>query len=136
MMFFFVFRSDLSNGSLDIFNKDTEADEEKENSILEDPYERQKKSVKFADGIKPGEGTSPSGGEGDMPSPPPPVSARQANLKDAHSFDLLKMTRTRKLRKKAKRSKLPREKTKKKVKVIIKFKIHIIFSYFKVILKN
>ncbi|KAF4532488.1 hypothetical protein B566_EDAN003064 [Ephemera danica] len=29
------------------------------------------KSVTFADGIRPGEGTSPSGGE-DMPSPPPP----------------------------------------------------------------
>ncbi|XP_044737562.1 uncharacterized protein LOC123299279 [Chrysoperla carnea] len=29
------------------------------------------KTVKFADGIKPGEGTSPSGGE-ELPSPPPP----------------------------------------------------------------
>lgn len=29
------------------------------------------KSVRFADGIPPGEGTSPSGGE-DLPSPPPP----------------------------------------------------------------
>lgn len=36
-------------------------DEEKEN----------RKIVKFADGICPGEGTSPSGGE-DLPSPPPP----------------------------------------------------------------
>lgn len=30
-----------------------------------------RKSVKFADGVQPGEGTSPSGGE-DLPSPPPP----------------------------------------------------------------
>ncbi|XP_046383800.1 serine-rich adhesin for platelets-like [Ischnura elegans] len=32
----------------------------------------QRKSVMFADGIRPGEGTSPSAGE-DLPSPPPPV---------------------------------------------------------------
>lgn len=30
-----------------------------------------RKIVKFADGVCPGEGTSPSGGE-DLPSPPPP----------------------------------------------------------------
>jgi hypothetical protein len=30
-----------------------------------------RKSVKFADGVRPGEGTSPSAGE-DLPSPPPP----------------------------------------------------------------
>ena len=31
----------------------------------------ERKSVKFADGVRPGEGTSPSAGE-DLPSPPPP----------------------------------------------------------------
>lgn len=32
--------------------------------------ERERKSVQFADGIRPGEGTSPSGGE-ELSSPPP-----------------------------------------------------------------
>lgn len=72
---------------------------------------RLKKSVQFADGIKPGEGTSPSGGEGDMPSPPPPSS----NLPRDLTLDISKKLRARKMRKKQKRTKPP--KTKKKVKV-------------------
>ncbi|KAG8212758.1 hypothetical protein J437_LFUL019698, partial [Ladona fulva] len=32
----------------------------------------QRKSVMFADGVRPGDGTSPSAGE-DLPSPPPPM---------------------------------------------------------------
>lgn len=34
-----------------------------------------RKTVKFADGVQPGEGTSPSAGE-DLPSPPPPPRAK------------------------------------------------------------
>jgi hypothetical protein len=37
----------------------------------EDPSDRTRKLVSFADGVRPGEGTSPSGGE-EMSSPPPP----------------------------------------------------------------
>lgn len=78
---------------------------------------RMKKSVQFADGIKPGEGTSPSGGEGDMPSPPPPTkNVPQGDL----SLDISKKLRSRKIRKKSKRTKPP--KTKKKVKVSVIFK--------------
>lgn len=70
---------------------------------------RTKKSVQFADGVKPGEGTSPSGGEGDMPSPPPPSSTiSQDNPCD------LKRSISKRL-KKEKRARHP--KTKKKVKV-------------------
>lgn len=73
---------------------------------------RNKKSVQFADGIKPGEGTSPSGGEGDMPSPPPPkrIDLREG-LKDLRRDKIY----SRKIRKQEKRARLP--KTKKKVKV-------------------
>lgn len=39
-------------------------------SIKEEPDSEPRKSVQFSDGIKPGEGTSPSGGE-DLSSPPP-----------------------------------------------------------------
>lgn len=72
---------------------------------------RGKKSVQFADGIRPGEGTSPSGGEGDMPSPPPPtgISFREG-LKDLRKDKLY-----RKSKKQEKRARPP--KTKKKVKV-------------------
>ena len=72
---------------------------------------RDKKAVQFADGVRPGEGTSPSGGEGDMPSPPPPVPA----LASDSIRDMTKRSRSRKSRKKQKRAKAP--KTKKKVKV-------------------
>lgn len=74
---------------------------------------RSKKSVQFADGVRPGEGTSPSGGEGDMPSPPPPtgISFRDG-LKDLRRD---KMYSSRKNRKQEKRARPP--KTKKKVKV-------------------
>lgn len=72
-----------------------------------------KKSVQFADGIKPGEGTSPSGGEGDMPSPPPPKRTDlREGLKDLRKD---KIYSSRKSRKQEKRTRLP--KTKKKVKV-------------------
>lgn len=80
---------------------------------------RSKKSVQFADGIKPGEGTSPSGGEGDMPSPPPPkrIDLREG-IKDLKRD---KIYSSRKSRKQEKRARPP--KTKKKVKVkIIKLK--------------
>ncbi|XP_067208133.1 trichohyalin-like isoform X2 [Linepithema humile] len=80
---------------------------------------RSKKSVQFADGVRPGEGTSPSGGEGDMPSPPPPtgISLREG-LKDLRRD---KIYSSRKNRKQEKRVRPP--KTKKKVKVkIIKLK--------------
>ncbi|XP_014470485.1 PREDICTED: trichohyalin-like isoform X2 [Dinoponera quadriceps] len=83
------------------------------------PKKRSKKSVQFADGIKPGEGTSPSGGEGDMPSPPPPTAIGfRDELKDLRRD---KMYSSRKSRKQEKRVRPP--KTKKKVKVkIIKLK--------------
>lgn len=74
---------------------------------------RNKKSVQFADGVKPGEGTSPSGGEGDMPSPPPPkgIGFRDGlgDLRKDKSYS------SRKSRKQEKRARPP--KTKKKVKV-------------------
>lgn len=74
---------------------------------------RNKKSVQFADGIKPGEGTSPSGGEGDMPSPPPPkgIGFREG-FRDLRKD---KIYNSRKSRKQEKRARPP--KTKKKVKV-------------------
>lgn len=71
---------------------------------------RIKKSVKFADGVTPGEGTSPSGGEGDMPSPPP-----SALPKDISELGITKKLVAQKVRKKQKRVKTV--KTKKKVKV-------------------
>lgn len=74
---------------------------------------KSKKSVQFADGIKPGEGTSPSGGEGDMPSPPPPKRTDlREGLKDLKRD---KIYSSRKSRKQEKRARPP--KTKKKVKV-------------------
>lgn len=105
-----MFRNDLSNGGTDVI-KESDAEEDKDTSLedsLTDKIERQKKSVKFADGVKPGEGTSPEQGDGDMPSPPPLLSAKSS--KDPRGY-------AKRLRKKAKRTKLPREK--KKVKVII-----------------
>lgn len=118
----FVQRRNLSmtNGILnDLEDGDTERDEVLEEARLSASvtlkiYEkiRAKKSVQFADGVKPGEGTSPSGGEGDMPSPPPPVPILpQGDL----SLDISQKLRCKKLRKKQKRPKAP--KTKKKVKV-------------------
>lgn len=74
---------------------------------------KSKKSVQFADGVKPGEGTSPSGGEGDMPSPPPPTGIGfRDGLKDLRKD---KIYSSRKSRKQEKRMRPP--KTKKKVKV-------------------
>uniref|UniRef100_A0A0C9R6T4 Uncharacterized protein n=1 Tax=Fopius arisanus TaxID=64838 RepID=A0A0C9R6T4_9HYME len=97
-----------------------------DNEVREEREEREKKlrtrrarrkAVQFADGVKPGEGTSPSGGEGDMPSPPPPASA---SINDPVREMVKKRMRKRE-RKKPKRVKAP--KTKKKVKVkIIKLK--------------
>lgn len=74
---------------------------------------RNKKSVQFADGVKPGEGTSPSGGEGDMPSPPPPkgIGFREG-LGDLRRD---KIYSSRKIKKQEKR--VRPSKTKKKVKV-------------------
>lgn len=93
-------------------NKDTglDAKSDKSTRLLK---KTNKKSVQFADGIKPGEGTSPSGGEGDMPSPPPPkrIDLREG-LKDLRRD---KVYSSRKSRKQEKRTRLP--KTKKKVKV-------------------
>lgn len=53
-----------------------------------------KKSVKFADGICPGEGTSPSGGE-ELSSPPPPRLPKEKRYK-----------KTRALKKKSKKKKV------------------------------
>lgn len=72
--------------------------------------QKSKKSVQFADGIKPGEGTSPSGDEGDMPSPPPPTAAITRD-----GVREVRRSSSRKSRKQEKRSRPP--KTKKKVKV-------------------
>jgi len=97
------------------YDKDAESDA-KPNKLrlarLLNKTKKNKKSVQFADGIKPGEGTSPSGGEGDMPSPPPPtgISFREG-LKDLRRD---KIYNSRK-RKQEKRMRPP--KAKKKVKV-------------------
>ncbi|KAK9297028.1 hypothetical protein QLX08_009127 [Tetragonisca angustula] len=74
--------------------------------------QRSKKSVQFADGIKPGEGTSPSGGEGDMPSPPPPISVARSGARD------VRRSSSRKSRKQEKRTRPPKAKKKVKVKII------------------
>lgn len=82
---------------------------------------RSRKSVQFADGVRPGEGTSPSGGEGDMPSPPPPVSTSVLPLRNSNIINHNnlrgsdKRIKIRKSKKKHQKSKPP--KTKKKVKV-------------------
>nr|XP_033338670.1 trichohyalin-like isoform X1 [Megalopta genalis] len=75
--------------------------------------QRSKKSVQFADGIKPGEGTSPSGGEGDMPSPPPPTAAITRD-----GVREVRRSSSRKSRKQEKRSRPPKAKKKVKVKII------------------
>lgn len=97
------------------YDKDAEPDAKigKSNSAKLKKAKRNKKSVQFADGIKPGEGTSPSGGEGDMPSPPPP---KGIGFRDGFG-DLRrdKIYSSRKSRKQEKRIRPP--KTKKKVKV-------------------
>jgi len=100
-------------------DKDAEPDAKPSKSRLArllNKTKKNKKSVQFADGIKPGEGTSPSGGEGDMPSPPPPtgISFREG-LKDLRRD---KIYNSRK-RKQEKRTRPP--KAKKKVKVYIIF---------------
>ena len=113
----------LLNDSSELFDEKDISGTEKEDelkittSVTMKIFERMrmKKSVQFADGVKPGEGTSPSGGEGDMPSPPPPTSnVPQGDL----SLDVSNKLRGRKIRKKQKRAKPP--KTKKKVKVQVK----------------
>ncbi|XP_070525021.1 trichohyalin isoform X2 [Cardiocondyla obscurior] len=133
-------RDTIPNGNLndpdadDSIKEDSDKDEEidKNNEYDEDvgldtkssklklnKIKRNKKSVQFADGIKPGEGTSPSGGEGDMPSPPPPKGTGfRDGLGDLRKN---KIYSSRKSRKQEKRVRSP--KTKKKVKVkIIKLK--------------
>lgn len=81
---------------------------------------RSRKSVQFADGIRPGEGTSPSGGEGDMPSPPPPISMlplRNSNIINHGALrGAEKRLKIKKSKKKYQKTKPP--KAKKKVKVI------------------
>lgn len=57
------------------------------------------KSVQFADGIRPGEGTSPSGGE-ELSSPPPASTTNQSTDK-----------------KRLKKMKIPKKNKKKKIKV-------------------
>lgn len=44
-----------------------------------------KKSVKFADGIAPGEGTSPSGGE-ELTSPPPAKLPKEKRYKKTRTL--------------------------------------------------
>ncbi|KAJ8675771.1 hypothetical protein QAD02_011557 [Eretmocerus hayati] len=111
----------MTNGILESGDDaDTEKDRDSSASRAEEAARvliltRTKKSVQFADGIKPGEGTSPSGGEGDMPSPPPPESN---SSKDEDSLDITKKLRTRKIRKKQKRTKPQKSKKKIKVKII------------------
>ncbi|XP_015432769.1 PREDICTED: uncharacterized protein LOC107188895 isoform X2 [Dufourea novaeangliae] len=75
--------------------------------------QRSKKSVQFADGIKPGEGTSPSGGEGDMPSPPPPTTVITRD-----GIREVRRSSSRKSRKQEKRTRPPKAKKKVKVKII------------------
>ncbi|XP_076164228.1 uncharacterized protein LOC143145078 isoform X3 [Ptiloglossa arizonensis] len=75
--------------------------------------QRSKKSVQFADGIKPGEGTSPSGGEGDMPSPPPPSA-----MITRDGIREIRRSSSRKSRKQEKRTRPPKAKKKVKVKII------------------
>ncbi|XP_063985314.1 serine/arginine repetitive matrix protein 2-like [Diachasmimorpha longicaudata] len=92
-------------------------EEEREKRMRTRKARAKRKAVQFADGVKPGEGTSPSGGEGDMPSPPPPLSS---SIHDPVREMVKKRMRKRE-RKKPKRVKVM--KTKKKVKVkIIKLK--------------
>jgi len=116
--------SDVDDNIKDSNNKDAEIDKNNEcdkdvesdvklNLAKLKKIKRNKKSVQFADGVKPGEGTSPSGGEGDMPSPPPPkgIGFREG-LGDLRRD---KMYSSRKNRKQEKRTRPP--KAKKKVKV-------------------
>jgi len=116
--------SDVENNIKDSNNKDEEIDKNNEcdkdvesdvksNLAKLKKIKRNKKSVQFADGVKPGEGTSPSGGEGDMPSPPPPkgIGFREG-LGDLRRD---KMYNSRKNRKQEKRTRPPM--AKKKVKV-------------------
>lgn len=101
---------ECKNESMD--NSDEANSELKSKKVLK-LETRRKKSVQFADGVMPGEGTSPSGGEGDMPSPPPPSSTV---LSQEAIRELSKKSKIRRSnRKKQKKAKLP--KTKKKVKV-------------------
>lgn len=81
--------------------------------IVRAPPEEEKevrKIVKFADGICPGEGTSPSGGE-DLPSPPPPPK---------------KLPKEKRYQKKLK------NKNKKKIKVTLQYPV----AYLKLWLKE
>ncbi|KAL6255012.1 hypothetical protein P5V15_013347 [Pogonomyrmex californicus] len=134
------FRKDeISNGNLDdLFNTDddTKDDSNKDEEINETnefnkdagsaksgklnltklKITKNKKSVQFADGVKPGEGTSPSGGEGDMPSPPPPKAiVFREGFKDLRRD---KFYNSRKSRKHDKRARPPKAKKKVKVKII------------------
>lgn len=80
--------------------------------------QRNKKSVQFADGIKPGEGTSPSGGEGDMPSPPPPTTVARGGIRD------VRRSSSRKSRKQEKRTRPPKAKKKVKVSHFLAYKFN------------
>jgi len=112
--------SDAEDNIKDGSDKDEEIDKNNECDAEPDAKsgksklkKRNKKSVQFADGIKPGEGTSPSGGEGDMPSPPPPKGIGfRDGLGDLRRD---KIYSSRKSRKQEKRARPP--KAKKKVKV-------------------
>ncbi|XP_018395795.1 PREDICTED: trichohyalin-like isoform X2 [Cyphomyrmex costatus] len=122
--------SDTDNNAKDSNDKDGEIDtnNEYDKDIRSDTKsgksnlaklkkaKRSKKSVQFADGVKPGEGTSPSGGEGDMPSPPPPkgIDFREG-LGDLRRD---KIYNSRKSRKQEKRTKPLKAKKKVKVKII------------------
>lgn len=62
---------------------------------LDEPRLEGRKSVQFADGIRPGEGTSPSGGE-ELSSPPPPPSKR--STKKLKKLKLIKKAKKRKVK--------------------------------------
>ncbi|XP_025996734.1 uncharacterized protein LOC105198112 isoform X1 [Solenopsis invicta] len=91
---------------------------DKSNSTKPKKTKKTKKSVQFADGVKPGEGTSPSGGEGDMPSPPPPQG-----IGFREGFSDLRREKMYSSRKRKQEKRTRPQKAKKKVKVkIIKLK--------------
>lgn len=84
-------------------NIKTDEDGDDSNNVAVSNTSDNKKSVKFADGICPGEGTSPSAGE-ELSSPPPPSSKKK----------LAKEKRYKKMR-------MSKKSKKKKVKVSAKF---------------
>ncbi|XP_057336874.1 serine/arginine repetitive matrix protein 2-like [Microplitis mediator] len=110
-----VLQNNTGDQLLANLNEEKQDEIDPEEKRIRTPRQRRsRKSVQFADGIKPGEGTSPSGGEGDMPSPPPPAPMSLHDPLHEH----IRRSRSRKNRKKAKRAKPLKIKKKVKVKII------------------